>query len=50
MIDMGMGQEHRVDIGGPERKRPVIQLFFGLRALEHAAIDEQFAPARFRCR
>ena len=45
VVDMGMRQQHRVDIGRAKRKRAVVQLLQRLRPLEQPAIDQQ-APGR----
>ena len=41
MIDMGVGEENRVDPGRIEGEGLMIERFERARALEHAAIDEQ---------
>ena len=43
VIDMGMGQQHRVDVGGAKWKRAVVQRLQRLRPLEQAAVDQQAA-------
>ncbi len=43
MVDMRVRQQHRVDLRGIEREVAVVQLLQGLRALEHAAIDQETA-------
>jgi hypothetical protein len=40
MVDMGVGQQHRVNAVRFERQRLVIQFPQGLGALEQAAIDQ----------
>ena len=45
MIDMGMGQQHGVDIGGAKRKGAVVQFFQGLLSLKQPAIDQKTASA-----
>ncbi len=45
VVDMGMGQEHGVDVGGAKRKRPVVQLLQGFRSLKQAAIDQEASGA-----
>ena len=41
VVDMGVGQQHRVDIGRAERKGAVVQLLQRLRSLKQAAIDQE---------
>ena len=41
VVDMRMGQQHGVDVGGPEREGAVVQCLQGLLALEQAAVDQQ---------
>jgi hypothetical protein len=41
MIDMGMGQQHGVDIGGAKRKGAVVQFFQRLLSLKQPAIDQE---------
>ena len=50
MIDMGMREQHRVDALRAEREGAVIEFVLGLRALEHAAIDEHARTRPSRCR
>ena len=40
MVDVGVGEQHRCDGGGQEGEGAVVQFALGLRALEHAAVDE----------
>jgi len=46
VVDMGMGQQQRVDGGGVEGKIGVVQRLQRLGPLEHAAVDQRAAPAR----
>ncbi len=48
VVDMGVGQQHGVDVGGPERKGAVVQLLQRLVALEHAAVDQDALAVRSR--
>jgi hypothetical protein len=40
VIDMGVGQEHNVNLAWIERKRTVIELLQRLRSLKHATIHQ----------
>ena len=44
VIDMGMRQQHGIDIGGPKWKGAVIQLLQRLWTLKQAAVDEKRRP------
>ena len=48
VVDVCMCQQHAVDIGRPERERPVIQILQGLLTLEQAAIDQEAPRSGFR--
>ena len=41
MVDMGMGQQHGIDVGRAKRKGAVVQLLQGLLSLKQAAIDQE---------
>ena len=41
MVDMGVGQQHGVDVGRAKRKRPVVELLQGFRSLKQPAIDQE---------
>ncbi len=43
VVDMGMREQHRVDIGGAEWKGAVVELLERLLSLEQAAIDQEAA-------
>ena len=45
MVERGMGEQHRVDLFGVETEGRGVVLGDLARALEHAAIEEDFSPA-----
>lgn len=45
VVDVGVGEQHRLDRGRVHRERRPVQLPEALQALEEAAVDEQPAPA-----
>lgn len=47
MVDMGMGQDQRVDVMRAEGEVAVIEFALGFRALHHAAIHQHFAACGF---
>ena len=48
MIDMSVGQQHGVNIGGAKRKGPVIQFFQGFLSLKQPAIDQKASGPRLK--
>ena len=48
VVDMGVRQDHGVDVARRKGKGPLVQGFDRLRALEHATIDEEFFPVYFQ--
>ena len=44
MVEVGMGQQHRVNLAWVVRKRHLVADAFAGRALEHAAIDDDLGP------
>ena len=48
MIDMGMGQQHGVDIGGTKRKGAVVQFLQRLLSLKQTAIDQETPSAHLK--
>jgi hypothetical protein len=47
MVDMGMRQDERIEFRRREREWAVIEFLLRLRALEHAAIDQNARPFGF---
>ena len=43
MVDMGVAEDDGAEVARGEGEGAVVQLLLGLRALEHAAIDEELA-------
>ena len=50
MVDMGMGQQHSVDLGRAKRKGPVVELLQRLRSLKQPAVDQETSGSAFRSR
>ncbi len=48
VVDMGVAEDDGADLARGEGERAVVQLLLGLRALEHAAIDEKLAVVRLQ--
>ena len=48
MVDMGMGQDQRVNLLRAEGEVPIIEFALGFRALHHAAIHQHFALCGFK--
>ena len=47
VVDMGMGQQHGVDVGGAKRKGAVVQFLQGLLSLKQAAVDQEASGSGF---
>ena len=41
MVDMGVGQQHRVDLCRAKRKDPVVEFLQGFRSLKQPAVDQE---------
>ena len=48
VVDVGMGQQHKVDAARVKRKRLLVVLLCAMAALGHAAINQKAAVAHFR--
>ena len=48
VIDMGVRQQHGIDVGGAERKGPVVQFLQRFLSLKQAAIDQKTSGAGFK--
>lgn len=47
VVDMGVAEHHRVDIGRTKRKGPVIEFLLRLGPLHHAAVDQNLGRVAF---
>ena len=48
MVDVGVGQNHGFDVGGPERKGAIVKLLLGLGALKHPAVHQDLRAVSFQ--